>query len=265
MRKLMEYKIISGRTVEIKRSWFSENKDYTKPRGTRRAGTSSEKKIRANEKSSTRQLARVINCNFDAGDMFCTLAYDGNHYSSSFDYEQAKAKLKKFREKLRKAYVKQTGKKLKAIWVTANWSPHRNAPARLHHHMILPGDALELARKIWEEFGGPGTFKMEGLDSRGDHTDMAAYMMENVHDLPAGENKWSCCRGMDRPIYTEPVEVCDLEDVKPEYGSTIVDVEENRDEDGVLISKYLRCKLKERPIIRGGQIVLPKKQTRRRT
>ena len=264
MRRLMEYKIISGRVVETKRSYFSM-KEYSEPRGTRKAGTSSEKKIRANEKSSSRNLARVINCNFEAGDVFCTLSYDGEHYPPDLDYEGAKQDLKKFRTKLRKAYAAETGKPLKAIWVTANWSPHRDAPARLHHHMILPGDAAELARVIWQGFGGAGSFKMEGLDGRGDHTDLASYMMENVRDRPAGENRWSCCRGMDRPIYTEPVEVADMEDMQPDYGSTIKDVEETRDEEGVLIGKYMRCLLKERPRIRGGQIILPRKETRRRT
>lgn len=258
MRKLMEYKIISGRVVETKRTWFSDNNEPGRKRN-RRANPSSEKKIRANEKGSMRNLARVINCNFEAGGIFCTLAYDSGHYSESFDYEAAKADLKKFRTKLRKAYTSQTGKKLKAIWVTANWSPHKNAPARLHHHMILPGDALEIAREIWQQFGGAGTFKMEDIDGRGDHTDMAAYMMENVKGRPAGENTWSCCRGMDRPIYTEPVPVMDLEDIQPEYNSIIMDVEENRDDEGVLISKYVRCKLPSRPEVRGGQIILPKK------
>lgn len=264
MRRLMEYKIISGRVVETKRSFFSV-KEYSKPRGTRQAGNTSEQKIRANEKSSTRNLARVINCNFEAGDVFCTLSYDGMHYPPDLDYEGAKQHLKKFRAKLRRAYSKETGEALKAIWVTANWSPHKNAPARIHHHMILPGDAAELARKVWQEFGGAGSFKMEGIDGRGDHTDLASYMMENVHGRTAGENKWSCCRGMDRPIYTEPVEVTDMEDMQPDYGSTIKDVEEVRDEEGTLIGKYMRCLLKERPHVRGGQVVLPKKQTRRRT
>ena len=264
MRKLMEYKIISGRVIETKRSWIPVGMDYSKPRGTRRAGSSSEKKIRANEKSSTRNLARVINSNFDAGDIFCTLAYDSFHYPKGITYEDAKDSLKRFRAKLRKRYKAETGQTLKAIWVTANWSPHRHAPSRLHHHMILPADALTLARAIWEEIGGQGTFKMEGLDNRGDHTDMAAYMMENVRDRPAGENKWSCCRGMDRPIYTEPVEVTDMDDMQPDYDSTIKDVEEFRDEDGVLIGKYMRCLLKERPAVRGGQVVLPRKNGRRK-
>lgn len=264
MRKLMEYKIISGRVVETKRTWFSNNNEPCRKRN-KKANPSSEKKIRANEKGSIRNLARVINCNFEAGDIFCTLSYDSGHYSEYFNFDQAKEDLKRFRTKLRKVYNSQTGKKLKAIWVTANWSPHRGAPARLHHHMILPGDALEIARELWQQFGGQGTFKMEDIDNRGDHSDLAAYMSENVHDRPAGENTWSCCRGMDRPIYTEPVEVLDMEDMQPDYGSTIMDVEECRDEDGVLISKYMRCKLKERPAVRGGQVVLPKKPGRKKT
>lgn len=263
MRRLMEYKIISGPVVETKRSWFAM-KEYSKPRGTRKAA-SSEKKIKANEKNSTRNLARVINCNFEAGDVFATLSYDGEHYPPDLDYDKAKLDLKKFRTKLRKAYAAGTGKPLKAIWVTANWSPHKDAPARIHHHMVLPADATELARVIWQEFGGAGSFKMEGLDSRGDHTDLASYMTANVHGRPAGENKWSCCRGMERPIYTEPVEVTDMEDMQPDYGSIVKDVEETRDDDGALIGKYMRCLLKEKPKVRGGQIILPKRQTRRRT
>ena len=37
MKRLMEYKIISGRVVEIKRSYMSSTSAYKKPRGTRRA------------------------------------------------------------------------------------------------------------------------------------------------------------------------------------------------------------------------------------
>ena len=254
----MEYKIISGRVVEIRRSWMSSTSAYRKPRGTRRAGASSEAKIKANEKSCVRNLARLINCNFDAGDAQVVLKYDSEHYPVGFSYEEAAGCLKKFLTKLRKKYSKTAGKKLRAVWVTANWSPHRNAPARLHHHLVLPSDALELARELWTG----GGFSMELLDSRGDHTDLAAYMLDNVHGLPASANKWSSCRGMERPIMTEPEEVSDVEDVTPEYGSVIMDVEHIQDEDGRTVSSYLRCRLPERPKVRGGQIILPRKRRR---
>ena len=62
---------------------------------------------------------------------------------------------------------------------------------------------------------------------------------------------------------TEPEEVSDVEAVTPEYGSTIMDVEHTQDEDGRVTGSYLRCRLPERPKVRGGQIVLPKRGRRR--
>ena len=259
MRKLMEYKIISGRTVEIKRTWMPKEPGQKKQRGIRRAGASSEKKIRANEKDTVRRLARIINCNFREGDVFASLTYDADHYPEGFTYEQAKNQMKKCLRKLRDQYRKKTGRKLKAIWVTANWSPKKQSPARIHQHIIIPDDATEMLRKLWQEFGGIGTFKMETMDARGDHSDLAGYMLENVHDRPANENKWSCCRGMDKPVFTEPVEVYDIEDVQPIKGSVVKDVVESRDEEGRVSGKYIRCVLRERPKICGGQIVMPKK------
>ena len=264
MRRLMEYRIVSGRTVEIRRSWISTARDYHKPRGHRRAGSSSAAKMKANERDCVRRLARLINCNFEAGDAQVALKYDDLHYPG--EYETAKAVLtKKFLPMLRKEYRKVTGKNLQAVWVTANWSPKKEAPARLHHHIVLQRDATEMARKIWEErFGGLGSFAMESLDGRGDHTDLAAYMAANVHGRPAGENKWSACRGMKQPIYEEPVEVKDVEDIQPIYLARVHDVSESRDEDGRIISKYMRCTLPERPKIRGGQIIYPRRQGRKR-
>lgn len=264
MKRLMEYRIVSGRTVEIRRSWISTDRDYHKPRGHRRAGSSSAAKIRANERDSMRRLARIINCNFDAGDASVALKYDDPHYPGS--YEDARNVLtRKFLPALRRAYRKATGKALAAVWVTANWSPKRDAPARLHHHIVLTRDAAEIARDLWEmKFGGLGSFAMESLDGRGDHTDLAAYMFRNVHDRPAGENRWSACRGMKQPVIEEPVEVTDVEDIQPIYSSTVRDVSESRDEDGRVISKYMRVTLKEPPKRRGNMIIYPKRMPRRR-
>lgn len=264
MRRLMEYRIVSGRTVEIRRSWISTDRDYHKPRGHRRAGSSSAAKMKANERDCVRRLARLINCNFGAGDLFASLKYDDAHCPA--DYEQAKNVLtKKFLPALRREYRKATGKNLIGVWVTANWSPKREAPARLHHHIVLPRDASEPARRIWEEkLGGLGSFAMESLDGRGDHTDLAAYMVANVHDRPANENRWSACRGMKQPVFEEPVEVTDVEDIQAPYTSTIRDVAESRDEDGRVVSKYMRCTLPEPPRMRGGQILYPKRRGRKR-
>lgn len=269
MRQQMQYRIISGRTVEIRRGLFSIGPTYRKPRGTRRAGASSLKKIKANEKSSILNCARKINCNFRAGDVFLTLKYDDAHYPADLSYDQAEADVKKFLRKVRTEYRKATGEKLKAVWVTANWSMENHEPARLHQHVILPSDALEISRRIWTEIGGVGTVWIRDLDNEGDYTKLAAYLVENVHGLPAGKQKWHCCRGMAEPVITELEPVNDIEDLQPDYdghGLAVVKaVEETEDEDGRVIGKYMRCVWKEPPKVRGGQIVLPKRRGRKRT
>lgn len=267
MRQLMQYRIISGRTVEIRRGLFSTGPTYRKPRGTRRAGTSSLKKIKANEKSCVLSCGRKINCNFGAGDVFLTMKYDDAHYPKDLSFDQAEADIKKFLRRVRKEYRKETGESLKAVWVTANWSVHRQTPARLHQHIVLPSAALEIARKAWTEIGGLGTVWIRELDDEGDYTKLAAYMVENVRGLPTGKQKWHCCRGMAEPTCTEPEPVGDVESLQPDYdgsGLAVVKaVEETKDEDGRVVGKYMRTVWKSPPRIRGGQIVMPKRRGRR--
>lgn len=274
MRKPVKYYIISGRTVEEKRSWIPLGPGYRKPRGTRRAGASSLKKIKANEQSCVLNLARTINCNFGVGDWFIALKYDDAHYPASAaadhdqrredEYQQAKQILtKKFLPKVRKEYEKLTGKKLPAVWVTANWSTREKHFTRIHHHIVLPNDALQIAEKIWKRIGGLGTIYPEPMTNEGDYTRIAQYMIDNVQGRPAGENRWSGCRGMLKPVITEPVEVSDVEGVQPLEGGIIKDVMHYMDEDGRTVSSYLRQTLPEKVKIRGGQIVLPKRRRRK--
>lgn len=268
MKRRMKYYVISGRVVEEKRSWLSTDPQYRKPRGTRRAGASSERKIKANEKSSVKALARILNCNCRPGDAFLTLKYDAGHYPGSSraeenvpgseGYTHAERILDRYLRKVRAEYRKETGRSPLYVRVTANWSPHRDAPARLHHHLVLPADAFEIARRLWQSFGGEGTVMLRELDSRGDYSDLAAYLAANVHGGQAGKKHWSCSRGMEKPIITEPEEIDDIEDVQAIPGGIVKDVEETKDEDGRVIGKYMRCLLPARPTVRGSQIILPK-------
>ena len=106
---------------------------------------------------------------------------------------------------------------------------------------------------------GIGTIITKDLNDEGDYSRLAEYMVKNAH-VQAEKNRWSCSRGMARPIYTEPVEVADVEDMQPDYGAVVKDVIETQDEDGRVIGKYMRCALPARPKVRGGQIILPKRK-----
>lgn len=254
MKRLMEYKIISGRVIEIRRSVMSvrEVGEARPRRAPRVAGNTSEKKEKANELSSARNLARVINCNYGAGDVHCVLKYIQELLP--VDYEAAEAFLKKVLDKYRREFRKRYNRSPKVIWVTGNWSPMKKKPARLHHHVIVEKDGAELLHSLWTG----GGWSQEDLDNRGDHSDLAAYLCENVQGRPA-KNRWHCSRGMDRPIYTEPEPVEDVEDIHEVKGTVIKEHEVIYDEDGIAVSSYIRCLSQVAPKVRGGKIVMPRK------
>ena len=261
MKKLMEYMIVSGhgRIVEKRRSWMHvRQKGEPKPtRGVRKAGASSEKKIKANETESARELARAINCTVQAGDLWVTLKYDEEHLPANYD--AAAADMTKWLRILKREVRKVTGKQPWIFWVTANWSPKRQAPARLHQHLVVPRAAYELIVQLWKG----GGLNIELLDGRIDHSDLAFYMVSNVHDRP-GKKKWHATRNVERPVYTEPVEVQDAEGVQAEKGAVIKEHIATTDEDGRVVGSYLRCVLPEPVKVRGGQIVIPGRGRRKR-
>lgn len=272
MKRLMRYHVITGRVVEEVASMLSSTADRKKPRGTRRAGASSAAKIKANERSSTLRLARGIAANFKAGDAFLSLKYDAAHYPGSLNpadnvpgsegYTRAEEDLTRFLRKLRTAYRKQTGAALKAYWETANWHPANDErgghPSRLHQHLVVPSDAVELARRLWPAFGGEGTVNVKDLDSDPDRTRLAEYMVGNVHGKLPGTKGWSGSRGMDKPVLSEPEEIRSIDEIQTPPGAVIKAVREITDEDGIVVGKYLRYVLPTAPRIRGGQIVMPR-------
>lgn len=272
MKRLMKYHVISGRVVEEKAGLLSSTAARKKPRGVRRAGASSAKKILANEKEAAQRLARQIACNFQAGDGFVTLKYDAQHYPGSMNagentvgsegYERAGAELARFLRKLKRAFKRETGESLRAYWQTANWSPRREAPARLHHHLVLPSAAVELARRLWPEFGGEGTVIVRDLDADPDRTRLAEYMIGNVRGKTAGAKSYSGTRGMIQPVLSEPEEIGSIEELAPPKGAVIKEVREVLDEDGFVVGKYMRYVLPEAPRYRGGQIILPRAEKR---
>jgi len=277
MKTLMKYHVISGRVVEEQASYLSAKADRKKPRGVRRAGASSLNKIKANERSSVRELARGIGVNFKAGDGFLTCKYDQAHYPGSLNagenvpgsegYDRARDDRRRLMRKARTVYRKRTGKTLKAYWVTANWSPKREAPARLHQHLIVPRDAVEIFRELWPEIGGEGTVIVKDLDQDPDRTRLAEYLCGNVHGKQPGQKAWSGTKGMEKPILSEPVEIESVEELQPPAGAVMKEVREIMDEDGIVVGKYMRYVLPEAPRVRGGQIVMPraKKRGGRRT
>ena len=196
----MEYKIISGNVVEIRRTFMNVRSDSPKKkRGVRIAGNTSARRIRLNEREAIKNLARLLNANVSQGWVLVSLKYDNEHLP--VDYSALEASGKKFTRQFRDAFRKEYGRNPKFILVNANWNPEKDCPARLHHHIIVERCSLDMLAKVWKG-GGIAT---EETDGREDHTALAVYLVKNVRGLEKGAARWHASRGnLEKPIYTEP-------------------------------------------------------------
>lgn len=258
MKKAMEYHIISGRIIETRRCWLPCREGGKKKRGTRIAGNSSLRKIAQNERDAVKRLARTLNANFGEGFLFVTLKYSNGRLPG--DYEAARQIEEKFLRKARAAYRKDTGEKLRYVAVTANWSPKRSCPARLHHHIVMAEASLDMLARVWPQ----GEFYVKRVSNPGDLTKLAAYLLDNVHGLPAGKKKYRPSQGLLTPVYTDPVEVGDVEGIVPLQDTAVVDGEPSYNEDGLLVGSYIRAVAPCRPRVRGSMVILPRRGRKRR-
>lgn len=250
MRKLMEYHIISGRVVETRRSYLPCRGEPKKQRGTRRAGASSEKKINLNERQEKQRLARILNTNFEEGGYMITLKYSGARLPESYD--AAREEGEKLIRKLR-LLCKKEGVELRRVLVTANWSPKRNGAARFHHHVVINKIPLSILEKLWPD----GEMYIETLRA-GDLSHLAAYLCDNVRLEEKGRKKWSPSRNLQKPIFTEPTPVQQVDGIQAPEGAEEISQTPTYNEDGRQVGCYMRCTLPARPEIRGNRIYLKK-------
>lgn len=256
MRKLMEYRIISGAVMEVRRTWLpSRDCDTIKKRGIRIAGNSSEKKIRQNEQEAIKQLARLLNANLEKNWMLVTVKYDDAHLPT--ERAALKKSIAKYLKAVRAAFKAEHGRTPRYLAVNGTWSVKNERPARWHHHIVIEACSRDLLAELWH---GGGSVICEDIDNRQDHTALAVYLYRNTERAERGECRWSTSRGnLAKPIYTEPVEVSDgVEGIQPLPNSTLMDMTRLDNEDGKPISAYIRCVLPARPKVRGGQVILPK-------
>lgn len=246
----MEYFIISGRALEARRARLpvpSSQPISKRKRAPRLAGSSSIKKILANEMEAVKRLARIINANFGPGDLWLQLKYDNERLPASL--EDARREAERFLRKVRDAYRKETGKKLRYVLTSSDKNPRTGQPARLHHHLVMDRVAWEYITRFWPE----DQIGYVLLDGRGDYTGIARYMVSNARS-DSHKRKWSCSKGLEKPVYTEPVPVAEADGIEPPAGAAVKENEVLYDEESGLDTAYMRCVLKERPRIERGAV-----------
>ncbi len=238
----MEYKIISGRTVEVRRSMLDARPEYNahQRRGVRVRGKTSLRKILANEREAVKNLARLLNCNFQAGDLWVTLTYSPERLPA--DREAAKADIQKFLRKVRGLYKKTTGESLRYVVTTSDKSPRDGEKARVHHHIVMDALAYEVIEKLWPK----EDISYRRLDGRGDYTGVARYMVENA-GRAEGKRRWSSSKGLRKPVYTEPVPVRAGERMRIPPKAVLREKNEFTDRETGMYSAYARYTVPRRP------------------
>ena len=237
----MEYKIISGRTVEIRRTMMPfREKEQKVRRGTKVRG-SSLKKILANEREAVKNLARTLNANFRQGDCWVTLTYPEG--SLPVSREEAQTELEKLLRKLRAAYRKATGKALKyAVSIATRDGKTGLQEKRIHLHIVTNAMAYEKFTELWP--AADVTYRR--LDGRGDYTGIARYMVTNAGPVN-GKKRWSTSKNLAKPIFTEPVPVEARERIRIPRNVSMKEKEEFRDEETGMYSAYVRYTRPRKP------------------
>lgn len=259
MKRFMEYRIISGRTVEIRRSWLPVRTGGEEVRGRapRVAGNSSERKIRSNYSDCISRYAQGLNSNMDYGDIHGILHYKPEYLPKSFD--EAEKFIGKLMAQLRRKFKKLYGRTPKVFFGVADYSPAKKHKTHYHHHIVIEAAAGELLKELWRY----GSISFNYLDASGDYTDLAAYIIANISPEEAARpdrKKYHASRNLAKPIYTEPVPVSDVEGIEAPKDSIIKEAHSYRDESGTYSSSYMRCTLLAAPGVRGGKVVIPRKQ-----
>lgn len=171
--------------------------------------------IRRAEKGATEakhELARLLNCNFRAGrDIYLGLDYSDSGLeklkkrAGSEDpdaiYDAAEREAGNFIRRVRRA-CKEEGIELRYVYVTSDLDGHTFEPVRVHHHMVVNVEALEICLKKWN---AGGTWdRVLTSPMYGDLTALAEYMIGQVR-YRKGAKRYTPSRNLKRAVARKPV------------------------------------------------------------
>lgn len=235
--------IRSGKVIEKSQFWVSERK----PRAPRRKGGTSAAAKDKNVNTAARMLARTINCNFSAGDLWVTLTYDPAHAPETA--EQADRACALFWRRLSRALADR-GVKLRGLWITADKDGKTENPEPLHHHLVLSAEGMEVewgegtvrctvdGREL-ADIWGQGTIDVEELREQEDYTPVAVYC---VRQAVGGENakKWHPSRGLKKPVIESERIVQYSRELRAPAGATVSEIGHYDEVTGNHYIRYIR-------------------------
>lgn len=173
--------------------------------------------VKINERVAEERLRWKINANFRKGDLHVVLHY----FHKAMTLDEVAACLALFRRRLKDA-CKNAGVPCRYIVCTET-----KRMTNIHHHLILNSMDPDIVAAAWESVAGGGHISFTKLDGRGNHGDLANYLIKETRSTvnrykEAGRKtkRFSCSQHL---VFPEPkYEVVQAshwrEEVKPKTG-----------------------------------------------
>lgn len=238
-RKCMErvYRARNG-VEERTRFWVS---DQARPRTGRKASTP--RKQEANRHQAIHVLGRLLNNNFEQGDLFLSPGYDGRAFRELRRRAYAGLKKSAKPEEKRNAILAEAEKDgrnfirrlreagardLRYVLVPSDVNPDTGDPVQVHLHIVVSGDQFQLVHKaltlqgrtLVELWGRSQSVEYEFLRG-GSYNKLAAYLIRNTRDIK-DRKRYTTSRNLDR-IVPEEYETTEspAEDFRIPAGATV--------------------------------------------
>ena len=167
------------------------------------------KKQEQNESQAIRAAARVLNENFSQGDILLGLDYSDEGLERLTErtigdtcddarlelYLAAEHELKLFLRRVKRECDKCGIEFKYAIAATSDMDGKTGEVVRVHHHIVINREALEIAKDKWP-YGG---VNHSTLSNQPDYTPIAEYIIKQVRKIKDAK-KFVCSRNLKRPM-----------------------------------------------------------------
>lgn len=199
---------IAGKVCEKIKYWVPGKR----PQRVGRRTEADIKKQEHNETQTIRSAARALNENFKAGDVILGLDYSDEGLGKicgkvdelyELDeaerllniYETAAHEMKLFLRRVKRECDKQGVEFKYGVAVTSDMNGETGELVRVHHHMVINKEALEIAQQKWP-FGG---VHYKTLSVQDDYTAVAEYFIRQTRKIKDAK-KFVCSKNLVRPM-----------------------------------------------------------------
>ncbi len=202
-------KIYSGKYLEVE---MYPTFTGLKSKRSEKIKSSSTKQKNLNDKNAKKRIIRLINNNFDEGDLMITLSYkDKNRPDTE---EQAKKDIDNYLRRIKRYRIKNNLPELKYIAVIEYKESKEGKNIKIHHHLIINAMDRDEAERIWGK-GYANTIRLE--EDENGFEGITRYIIKD----PKGKKRVKQSRNLKQPV----IKVKDDEFTKRTINKFIKDVD----------------------------------------